>query len=104
MSENSIHQERYWAEITQLRGQIIYLQKYRVESEASERKWYAVSSGDLTDEEIHDLTFEVKRRKQEAEEEHLSKPLPNKPGLREKAERETERYFQSFYQVEDYHE
>lgn len=38
MSENSIHQERYWAEITQLRGQIIYLQKYRVESEASERK------------------------------------------------------------------
>lgn len=169
MTNNNTHQERYWTELTQLRGQIIYLKEYRVASEVSERrvnfgvaaisstslavwavsqsvpwlwalliaatqvfnsvkhhlpferrieeigrlngelsnvalyaerKWYAVSEGELTGEEIHSLTFEIRSRKQEAEEEHLSKPLPDKPELRERAEQEAERYFGTFYKTE----
>jgi hypothetical protein len=41
----------------------------------TEEKWYGVSEGLLTDTEIHDLTLEIKRRKQRAVNLYLS-PLP----------------------------
>lgn len=169
MAGSDIRQERYWAELTQLRGHVMYLNEYRVESERwerrtnfgiaaisstslgvwavsqsvpwlwalliaatqvfnsvkhylpfeqrieeigrlngelsnialyAERKWFAVSQGELTGDEIHDLTFEIRRRKQEAEEEHLSKTLPKKADLKERAERDTERYFKTFYKTD----
>ncbi len=168
MADGNTQQKRYWAELTQLRGHVIYLNGYRVESELwerrvnfgiaavsstslaiwavsqsvpwlwalliaatqvfnsvkhylpfeqriegigrlngelsnialyAERKWYAVSEGELTGEEIHSLTFDIRRRKQEAEEEHLTRPLPDIPELRERAEQEAKRYFETFYKT-----
>lgn len=63
----------------------------------AERKWYAVSQGKLDDKEIHALKFDIKKRKQDAEDEHLSHALPEKHGFHGEARRKTERYFRNFY-------
>lgn len=64
----------------------------------SEEKWYAVSEGQLTDTEIHDLTLEIKRRKQKATNLYLSSsPLPGNKKYLAEAEAKTEKYFKQNY-------
>ncbi|WP_019498733.1 hypothetical protein [Pseudanabaena sp. PCC 6802] len=64
----------------------------------AEEKWYAVSEGLLTDAEIHNLTLELKRRKQKAVNLYLSSsPLPDNKKYLTTAETKTEKYFKQNY-------
>ncbi len=66
----------------------------------AEHKWYAVSEGRLTDEQIHEETIELKRKKSKAEDIHLgSSPLPRNDDFLQEAERQAQTYFHMNYAV-----
>ena len=67
----------------------------------AERKWYAVSEGELDNSEIHELAMDIKRQKLSAEREHVrSSPLPERPELLRQAEAKAVTYFRNFYNVD----
>ena len=66
----------------------------------AERKWYAVSEGELTSSEIHNLTIDIKAKKLKSLKDVLQdKPLPKKERLLEKAAEETKTYFHILYNI-----
>ena len=61
---------------------------------ASENNWFAVSSGKLYDEDIHDLRFDLKKRKQAAVQKAFpTAGLPEKKSFTRKADEEVRDYF-----------
>ena len=67
----------------------------------AEHKWYAVSEGHLTDEQIHDETIELRRRKVKADQTHFGfSPLPPDEGFLREAENQAQTYFRSNYGIE----
>lgn len=68
----------------------------------AEQRWFDVSEGNLTEEEIHNLQFEVRTRKTKALKKHLgNNTLPEKSKLFSKAQRSADVYFNNFYPVEE---
>ncbi|MGH8057126.1 MAG: hypothetical protein ACREOH_07790 [Candidatus Entotheonellia bacterium] len=68
----------------------------------AEHKWYAVAEGQLTNEQIHNETIELKRRKSKAEDTYLgSSPLPENDKLLREAESQAKTYFLTNYAVGD---
>ena len=63
-----------------------------------EKKWFEVSEGKLTNREINDLQFELRRKKTNILKKHLvSNVLPQKKGLLSKAQKSADVYFDNFY-------
>jgi hypothetical protein len=61
---------------------------------AAENNWYRVSSGNLYDDEVHDLRFDLKQRKQAAVQKAFpTAGLPENKNLSDRAETETQQYF-----------
>ena len=68
----------------------------------AEKKWFEVSEGKLTEEEIHVLQFDIRKRKTAALKKHLSTSiLPEKLKLLKKAQISADVYFNNFYPVEE---
>ncbi len=68
----------------------------------TEKRWFDVSEGNLTEEEIHNLQFEVRTRKTKALKKHLgNNTLPEKSKLLSKAQNSADVYFNNFYPVEE---
>lgn len=68
----------------------------------AEHKWYAVSEGQLTDEQIHEEVIGLRRRKVKAEQTHFgSSPLPHNNAFLEEAENQARTYFRTNYRVEE---
>lgn len=68
----------------------------------AERKWYAVSEGQLTDGQIHEEVIELRRRKVKAEQTHFgSSPLPHNNAFLKEAENQARTYFHTNYRVEE---
>ncbi len=66
----------------------------------AERKWYAVSEGLLTSEQIHEETMDIKERKSKMESTFFgSSPLPHKDAFLKNAEDQAKVYFRSNYNV-----
>lgn len=64
----------------------------------TEMKWYDVSEGLLTEKEIHDLQYEIRKKKHQALRKHLAgQSLPEKKPLFSKANESTNAYFDNFY-------
>ena len=64
----------------------------------AENKWYAVSEGQLTKEQIHEEVMDLKQRKIKAEQNHLgSTRLPLKHAFLKDAEGEAQKYFRTYY-------
>ena len=64
----------------------------------TERKWFPVSEGKLTEEEIHELQFEVRERKSRALKKQVgNNTLPEKPKLLTRAQASADVYFNNFY-------
>lgn len=67
----------------------------------AERKWFDVSEGRLTEEEIHELQYELRAKKTKALKKNLGNNiLPEKPKLISKAQNSANIYFDNFYPVE----
>ncbi len=65
-----------------------------------EMRWFDVSEGNLTEEEIHKLQFEIKKRKMQAVKKHLGvNSLPTKDDYLSEAESLTRTYFETFYPI-----
>lgn len=61
---------------------------------SAENNWYKVASGELYDDDIHDLRFDLKQRKLRALQKHFPvSSLPMQPRLQQRADDETDRYF-----------
>jgi hypothetical protein len=68
----------------------------------AEKSWFDVSEGKLTEEEIHNLQFDVRTKKTKALKKHLgNNTLPEKPKLLLRAQRSADVYFDNFYPVEE---
>lgn len=68
----------------------------------SEKFWYSVAQGEMSDKEIHDLYIELRSKSIEAEKKFLKNiVLPKKAELIEKAEAEADIYFRSKYFFEE---
>ena len=68
----------------------------------AEKSWFDVSEGKLTEEEIHNLQFEVRIKKTKALKKHFgNNTLPEKPTLLLRAQRSADVYFDNFYPVEE---
>ncbi|MGQ4807875.1 hypothetical protein NKDENANG_01240 [Candidatus Entotheonellaceae bacterium PAL068K] len=66
----------------------------------AEHRWYAIAEGHLTNEQIHDETIELKRRKSKAEDTYLgSLPFPENDKLLQEAESQATTYFRTNYKV-----
>lgn len=64
----------------------------------SEMKWFDVAEGNLTDEEINRLQYEVRSKKIKILQKHLGiNTLPEKPKLFEKAQEMAITYIKNFY-------
>lgn len=67
----------------------------------AEKKWFDVSEGKLTEEEIHELQFEVRTRKTKTLKKYLdNNTLPVKSKLMDKAQASADVYFNNFYPIE----
>lgn len=68
----------------------------------TEKNWFKVSEGKLTEEEIHQLQFDVRSKKTKALKKHLdNNTLPEKPKLLSRAQVSADIYFNNFYPVEE---
>ncbi|MFC1542773.1 hypothetical protein ACFL4M_02670 [Pseudomonadota bacterium] len=66
----------------------------------TEKKWFDVSEGKLTEEEIHELQFEIRTRKTKALKKHFgNNTVPEKSKLFNKAQESADIYFENFYSV-----
>jgi hypothetical protein len=67
----------------------------------AEKNWFKVSEGRLTEEQIHDLRFDIRSKKTDTLNKHLgSNVLPARKELLEKAQNSTDTYFDHFYPAE----
>lgn len=67
-----------------------------------ELKWYDVSEGKLTEEEIHNLQFEIRKRKNRSLKKHVgSTTLPEKNKYFEMALESANTYFDNFYPIKE---
>jgi len=66
-----------------------------------ESKWFQVSEGSLTNEEIHLLQMNIKKKKSRSIREHLISPLPEKKKYLNKALSQANTYFSNFYNQEE---
>ena len=67
----------------------------------AERRWFDVSEGNLTQQEIHKLRLDIKQKKTRTLHKHLgSTVLPQKKTYLNKAMQDATRYFKNFYFVE----
>ena len=65
----------------------------------AEKKWFDVSEGKLSIEEINELQFDIRKKKNKALKKHFSgNTLPIKKHLLKQAEETTKIYFNNFYQ------
>jgi hypothetical protein len=65
------------------------------------RNWFSVSKGKLTEEQVNNLVFDVRQKKEATIQKHLtSTSLPDNEGCVEKAKAKTKIYFRDTYQVE----
>jgi len=70
----------------------------------AEHKWYAVSEGKLTNEQTHEETIELKRRKDKSEGMYLGpSPLPKNDSFLREAESLTKTYFLTKYDIGEKH-
>jgi len=68
----------------------------------AEQKWFDVSEGKLTEEEIHNLQFSIRQKKTKSLKKHLGNcTLPENSILMSKAQKATDIYFNNFYSVEN---
>lgn len=68
----------------------------------AEEKWFYVSEGELTENEIHRLQFDIRTRKTKVLKKYLgNNTLPQKSNLLEKAQSITDIYFDHFYPPEE---
>jgi hypothetical protein len=68
----------------------------------AEKKWFDVSEGKLTEEQIHELQFEIRTKKTKALKKHFGNTtLPEKPKLLVKAQSSADSYFNNFYPIEE---
>jgi len=71
----------------------------------TEERWYDVSEGNLTEKQIHDLQFEIRRKRIDTVKKHLGDTLlPLKEKLWSKSVRSADVYFDTFYKMEDKNE
>jgi hypothetical protein len=69
---------------------------------AAENGWYRVSSGDLFDDDIHDLRFDLKKRKQAAVQKAFpTAGLPMNKRFQDRAELENQQYFEIYLTKEE---
>ena len=67
----------------------------------AEKKWFKVSEGRLTEEEIHDLRFDIRSKKTDVLNKHLGpNVLPERKDLWGNAQDSTDTYFDHFYPAE----
>lgn len=63
-----------------------------------ENKWFDVSEGKLSEEEIHKLHMRYKEKRRQFIQKHLgSAPLPEEKSMMEKAKESARTYFNNFY-------
>jgi len=63
-----------------------------------EHKWYAISEGQLTNEEIHEEFIKLRRGEVKAEQTHFGpSPLPQRKALVKEAEVQARTYFRAMY-------
>jgi hypothetical protein len=64
----------------------------------AEHDWFQVASGDITESQIHDMRFDLKRERQTIMNKALSsQSLPLRQKVKRIADRQTETYFANFY-------
>lgn len=62
------------------------------------RNWLKVSKGKLPEEEINDLVFDIRQKKEAATQKHLtSTSLPDNDGCLDRAKEKAKIYFRSAY-------
>lgn len=88
------------------KARLKYLPELRHEFEElvhlTEKRWFDVSEGKLTEEEIHELQFGIRSRKNKALKKHLGNDtLPENPNLFNKAQESADIYFKNFYNTEE---
>ncbi len=66
----------------------------------AEKQWHSVAEGVRTEADIHDMTMELKRRRNEAEMRHLEgRPLPFSPKHEREASERATKYFATHYGI-----
>jgi hypothetical protein len=82
---------------TRLKALAALSQDLNAISLAAENSWYNVSSGNLFDDDIHDLRFDLKKRKQAAVQKAFpAAGLPVNKGFLDRAELEIQQYFEIY--------
>jgi len=67
-----------------------------------EKKWFLVSEGRLTEEEIHDLTINLKDKSFKAERKYFKNlVLPKKNKILSQAEKDADLYFKNNYSIKE---
>jgi hypothetical protein len=85
----------YWQRLKSLSGLV---QEFDDLVLFAEERWFDVSEGRLSDEEIHRLHMEVKRRRSRLVNKHLGPvPLPFRDKMFRKAQEQAQLHFDNFY-------
>lgn len=63
----------------------------------SEFKWYAISNGELTKDEINNARFEIKKFKQKSLSKYIQTTIPFNKNTQKKAEELAYSYLENYY-------